>query len=168
MNAETHEFSNPTSVIANTYTSTEDLTITVEILEDWIPEPEHMSEGAAGVDIRAAIKGTKTIQPNETVMVSTGLKVGIPKGFFGMLVPRSGLASKIGIVLANTVGIIDSDYRGELMVPMINKSEKSYDLIAGNRIAQFILIPYIPFKAVYTGVNTTTRGSGGFGSTGVE
>ena len=170
MNINTDEFNNPTTVVATSYTHSdnEQPSIRVEIMESWIPEPNHATTGSAGVDIVASVKGSKTLQPQETWMVSTGLKLEIPKGYFGMLVPRSGLASKSGIVLANTVGIIDSDYRGELLVPLINRSDEPFIIKSGHRIAQLLLLPYIPFKAVYTGVNKTDRGEGGFGSTGVE
>jgi dUTP pyrophosphatase len=170
MNIKTDEFSDPTSVIANTYNHSGDEmpTITVEIMESWIPEPKHMTEGSAGVDIIASVKGTKTIKSGETEMISTGLKLGIPKGYFGMLVPRSGLASKSGIVLSNTIGIIDSDYRGELLVSLYNRSDKSFEIKSGYRIAQLLLVPFVSFNAVFEGVDNTERGDGGFGSTGVD
>jgi dUTP pyrophosphatase len=170
METNTNEFDNPTTVVATSYTHIEGEhpTIKVEIMESWIPEPTHMTKGSAGVDIVASVRGSKTLMPKETYVVSTGLKLEIPEGYFGMLVPRSGLASKSGIVLANTVGIIDSDYRGELLVPLMNRSEEAFEIKSGYRIAQLLLLPYIPFKAVYTGVDKTDRGDGGFGSTGVE
>jgi dUTP pyrophosphatase len=169
MNIETHEFNNPNSVVTESYNHPDGKTptISVEITESWLPEPKHMTSGSAGVDIVASVKGTKTLRPNETVMVSTGLKLGIPEGYFGMLVSRSGLASKQGIGLANSVGIIDSDYRGEVLVPLVNRSDVNFELKSGQRIAQLLLVPYIAFNAVYSGITETTRGDGGFGSTGV-
>lgn len=133
--------------------------------------PTRGSEQAAGLDLYALdderLAYPININPHETVMVHTGISIAIPNGFFGGVYPRSGLASKKGLRPANCVGVIDSDYRGEVMVALHNDSDKPKTIMPGDRIAQLIIQPYE--VAVFNKVDDlddTDRGSGGFGHTG--
>lgn len=129
--------------------------------------PTYGSEFAAGADLYACIDETVTIESGETVLIKTGLAMEIPTGYAGLIYARSGLATKRGLAPANKVGVIDSDYRGEIMVALHNHSSISQTIEKGERIAQMIITPYI--LGVYNVVDeldTTSRGEGGFGSTG--
>ena len=134
-----------------------------------IPMPEYATQGSAGLDLRACIDEPLTINPQETKLVSTGLSIYIkdPK-FAGVIMPRSGLGHKHGIVLGNLVGLIDSDYQGPLMVSCWNRSNQIYTLAIGERLAQFVVVPVV--QAQFTIVNdfndATVRSIGGFGHTG--
>lgn len=120
--------------------------------------------GDAGIDLRSLT--AEEIMSNEIVMFDTGICVEIPEGHFGMIVPRSGLGSK-GITVANSPGIIDSTYRGEIKVALINHSRKSYMVEVGDRIAQLVIVPFVvPRLDRVNTLSETDRGSGGFGSTG--
>ena len=124
---------------------------------------------AAGADLRAVSDGPITIRPNETVLVHTGLAMEIPEGLVGLVYARSGLASKRGLVPANCVGVIDSDYRGEIMVALHNHSEKTQTIESGERIAQLVIAPYISAEFIEAdSLSETDRGQGGFGSTGTK
>ena len=129
--------------------------------------PSRGSEQAAGYDLYAAIEGPITIAPHTTVKIGTGLSFELPNNTFGAIFARSGLATKKGLAPANMVGVCDSDYRGEYIVPLHNYSNESQTIESGERIAQLILMPYIPmvFEEVEE-LNDTQRGGGGFGSTG--
>jgi dUTP pyrophosphatase len=134
-------------------------------LHDVLCSPEYRTKGSAGADLKASKECV--LLPNQTLVVSTGISLAIPEGFVGLLFPRSGLASR-GITLANSVGVIDSDYRGEIMVPMVNRSTDPVVLNHGDRIAQIVFIPVTQFPFVVAeNLGDTSRGSGGFGSTGV-
>ena len=129
--------------------------------------PTYGSEFAAGADLYACIDEAVTIESGETVLIKTGLAMEIPTGYAGLIYARSGLATKRGLAPANKVGVIDSDYRGEIMVALHNHSSISQTIEKGERIAQMIITPYI--LGVYNVVDeldTTSRGEGGFGSTG--
>ncbi|MBP5683767.1 MAG: dUTP diphosphatase [Bacilli bacterium] len=128
--------------------------------------PTYGSDFAAGADLYACIDDTITIKKNETVFVPTGLSMEIPEGMAGLIYARSGLACKKGLAPANKVGVVDSDYRGEIMVALHNHSKENYELQDGERIAQMIFTPY--YKGVFKEekLSDTKRGSGGFGSTG--
>ena len=129
--------------------------------------PKHANEGDAGLDLRA--KEPVLIEPGKTGRVGTGLKMAIPEGYFGMVAPRSGLAAKHGITMANTPGIVDSGYRGEVKLPLHNLSNRPYVVEEGERVAQMILVPYISAKCRQVDdLGETERGTGGFGSTGKE
>lgn len=131
--------------------------------------PTYGTACAAGADLRAVCDGEITIEPGATVLVHTGIAVEIPEGLVGLIYARSGLASKRGLAPANCVGVIDSDYRGELMVALHNHSNEPQVIESGERIAQFVLAPYI--CAVFTETDSLTdtdRGAGGFGSTGTK
>ena len=130
--------------------------------------PTYGSAGAAGADLYALPEGDPiTIAPVETVFIHTGLSMAIPEGYVGLNFARSGLASKQGLAPANKVGVIDSDYRGELMVALHNHGDIPRTVEPGDRIAQFLIMPVITahFIEVDT-LDETRRGSGGFGSTG--
>lgn len=129
--------------------------------------PSRGSEKAAGYDLYAAISEPISIRPHETVKVGTGLSFELPDETFGAIFARSGLATKQGLRPANCVGVCDSDYRGEYIVPVHNDTDDEQIVQPGERIAQLILMPYIPmiFEEVEE-LNETERGNGGFGSTG--
>ena len=130
--------------------------------------PQHGSEYAAGYDLKACIQDEIAIWPHSTVKISTGIKLAIPDGYCGLIMPRSGLASKKGLRPANTPGLIDSDYRGEIIVALHNDSPEVQRVVRGDRIAQLVIIPYmkIHFNPVDS-LDETDRGEGGFGSTGI-
>ena len=129
--------------------------------------PTRGSEEAAGYDLYAAINETTSIPPHSTVKIGTGLSFELPTGTFGAIFARSGLATKMGLRPSNCTGVCDSDYRGEYIVAIHNDTNEEKVINPGERIAQLILIPYIPmtFKEVED-LSETDRGSGGFGSTG--
>ena len=128
--------------------------------------PTYGSECAAGADLYACLDEPIVIKKNETVFVPTGISMEIPDGLCGLLFARSGLASKKGLAPANKVGVVDSDYRGEVIVALHNHSKENYELQNGERIAQMVFAPY--FKGIFKEekLSETKRGSGGFGSTG--
>ena len=125
------------------------------------------SEEAAGVDLHACITEPIYISPHETIKIDTGIAIELPKGTFGAIFARSGLATKEGLAPANKVGVIDSDYRNSIVVALHNHSNVSRIINLGQRIAQLVVLPYIPieFKEVNK-LSDTERGLGGFGSTG--
>lgn len=131
--------------------------------------PTYGTQYSAGADIYALLEEDVIIKPGETFLVKTGISFEIPNGYVGLIYARSGLASKSGIAPANKVGVIDSDYRGELMVPLYNHSDKDFKLEHGLRIAQLVIAPYIQveFEEVEE-LDSTERGHGGFGSTGLK
>lgn len=135
-----------------------------------IPMPHYGTEGSAGLDLRAALEETLVLNPGETKLIPTGLSVYIEdNNLAAMILPRSGLGHKHGIVLGNLVGLIDSDYQGELMVSCWNRGDKPFTMEIGERIAQLIIVPVVQaeFEIVEDFV-ATDRGEGGFGSTGTK
>ncbi len=131
--------------------------------------PTYGSDFAAGADLYAAEPQSVSIAPGETVLIHTGLAMQIPEGYGGFLYARSGLATKKGLAPANKVGVIDSDYRGEIMVALFNQSSETRSVEPGERIAQLVIAPYL--KASFSEVHEladTRRGEGGFGSTGTK
>ena len=129
--------------------------------------PAYGSEKAAGADLYAAISEKITIEPQKTVLIPTGIAMEIPDGFVGLIYARSGLASKKGLAPANKVGVIDSDYRGEIMVALHNHSSEAAEVEGGDRIAQIVLTPYLTADfEVADSLSETERAGGGFGSTG--
>lgn len=123
------------------------------------------STWAAGIDI--ATNESKELYPDEVHLFKTGLKIAIPGGYFGLLASRSGLGIKRGLVIAQGIGVIDADYRGELMIPIRNVSDEDQYINSGDRIAQLIIIPHaVPDLVVVDSLEETKRGEGGFGSTG--
>ncbi len=131
--------------------------------------PEYATSGSAGLDLSACISEDIVVKPGEIVMVNTGIAIQIPhSGIGGFIFPRSGLSSKYGISLANCVGVIDSDYTGELICPVINHGSSDYTIKCGDRIAQIVFLPVLKVKLQEAeNLITTERGSGGFGSTGI-
>ncbi len=129
--------------------------------------PVYGSEFAAGADLCACLDAPLTIAPGETVFVHTGLAMEIPVGYAGLVYARSGLASKRGLAPANKVGVVDSDYRGELMVALHNHGTEAQTIEDGERIAQMVITPYLTAQFFETEeLSDTVRGTGGFGSTG--
>ena len=130
--------------------------------------PTYGSEFAAGADLYALTNGeTVRFSPGETKMIHTGLAVEIPVGYAGLIYARSGIATKRGLAPANKVGVIDSDYRGEVMVSRHNHSDKEQEIADGERIAQLVIAPFLAAKFCETEeLSDTARGEGGFGSTG--
>ncbi len=133
-----------------------------------LPLPDYASSGSAGMDLRAAAPQDIILQPGERMLVSTGLKLEIPENFEGQVRPRSGLAIKHGITLLNTPGTIDSDYRGEVKVILINLGKEPYTIRRGDRIAQLIVARVSRAQVVKVSeLSDTRRGGGGFGHSGV-
>jgi dUTP pyrophosphatase len=135
-----------------------------------IPMPHYGTQGSAGLDLRACLESTLVLNPGETKLIPTGMSIYIEdNGLAAMILPRSGLGHKHGIVLGNLVGLIDSDYQGELMVSCWNRGDKPFTMEIGERIAQLIIVPVV--QAEYEFVDefkATDRGEGGFGSTGTK
>ncbi|TNC91615.1 dUTP diphosphatase [Thalassolituus sp.] len=135
---------------------------------DSIPMPEYATSGSAGLDLRACLEEAVTLAPGDTVLIPTGLSVYIEDpSLAGFILPRSGLGHKHGIVLGNLVGLIDSDYQGQLMVSCWNRGKDSFTIEVGERLAQFVLVPVIQaaFEVVEE-FQETERGTGGFGHSG--
>jgi len=132
-----------------------------------LPLPSYMSDGAAGMDIFAAVDGDLTIQPQEFVLVPSGLAVAIPEGFEGQIRARSGLAVAHGLAVINAPGTIDSDYRGEIKVALINLGKKPFTIRRGDRIAQMIINRVSRAQwDLKESLDETERNEGGFGHTG--
>lgn len=131
------------------------------------PLPEYATEGAAGMDIRAYLEAPLVLKPLERFLVPTGIFIELPKGFEAQVRPRSGLAIKQGLTCLNSPGTIDSDYRGEVRVVMINLSNEEQTINSGDRIAQMIVhsVERVKWKTVKK-ISTTKRNEGGFGHTG--
>ena len=133
-----------------------------------IPLPEYATEGSAGMDLRAALEQNTTVEPGETLLIPTGISIFIEdKNMAAVMLPRSGLGHKHGIVLGNLVGLIDSDYQGQLFVSCWNRGNNSFTIDIGDRIAQLIIVPVIQadFEVVENFIDSE-RGSGGFGHSG--
>ena len=130
--------------------------------------PEHATEGSAGMDLRACVDDTLVLAPGAVELIPTGLAMYIADpGLAGMILPRSGLGHKHGIVLGNLVGLIDADYQGQLFVSCWNRSEQSYSIQPGERIAQLVIVPVVRAQfEVVSEFEASNRASGGFGSTG--
>ena len=129
--------------------------------------PERGSVSAAGYDLFADVAEDTTIQPHETKMIGTGLAMEIPEGYFGGIFARSGLSAKEGLRPANCVGVVDSDYRGEIKVALHNDGEQARVITPAEKIAQLVVVPFlsVDFNEV-SNLSDTVRGHGGFGSTG--
>lgn len=141
--------------------------INIKKLDDRAIIPTYGSEFAAGADLYACMDEAVTVEPGQTVMVHTGIAMEIPAGFAGLVYARSGLASKKGLAPANKVGVIDADYRGEIMVALHNHGVSAQTVDPGERIAQLVIAPYIVGAFLQVDeLSDTVRGEGGFGSTG--
>lgn len=131
--------------------------------------PKYASEEAAGADLKAAISEEMVIKPGERALIPTGIKIELPKGFEAQIRPRSGLAYKHGISLVNSPGTIDSDYRGEIGVILINHGNESFIIHPQMRIAQLVLAPVVQATFIQNAELTSSqRGEGGFGHTGTH
>ena len=131
--------------------------------------PTYATDGASGMDLRAFTDEPITLKPMERRLLPTGLFVQIPEGYEGQVRARSGLAIKHGIGLVNSIGTIDSDYRGELKIPMINFGNESFTINSGDRVAQLVIAAYERVEPIIVSVlDETDRGEGGFGHTGVK
>lgn len=132
--------------------------------------PSYATPGSAGVDLHAFLKEELIVEPGQIVRVPTGIAIELPKPSIGAFIfARSGLASKYGLTLANGVGVIDSDYRGEIQVAVINHGKEIVRVCNGDRIAQMVFLPvYLAEFQVVNELDQTVRGSGGFGSTGIQ
>lgn len=129
--------------------------------------PLRATAGSAGYDLCADLDAPRTLFPGETFPVPTGLAMAIPQGYGGFVFARSGLAVKHGLAPANCVGVIDSDYRGEVLVALRNHGVSPFTISPGDRVAQLVLLPvFTPGVAEQDGLPGTARGTGGFGSTG--
>ena len=135
-----------------------------------IPLPEYKTSGSAGMDVRACLDNSITLKPGKTEMIPLGFAMHIhDANVAALIIPRSGLGSKHGIVLGNLVGLIDSDYQGELMVPAWNRSNEEFQILSGDRIAQMVIAPVIQANFQVVGdFEETERGEKGFGSSGVK
>ena len=128
--------------------------------------PTYGTEYSAGADLYALLDEDLEIKPGETIMIGTGLAMAIPTGYAGLIYARSSLGSKKGLAPANKVGVIDSDYRGEIKVPLFNQSKETQIISKNERIAQIIFTPYLKVNFQETDeLDDTTRGTGSFGST---
>ena len=137
-------------------------------LGDSIDLPEYATTGSAGLDLRACLESDITIAPGETVLIPTGLAIHIDDpSLAAVLLPRSGLGHKHGIVLGNLVGLIDSDYQGQVFVSCWNRSQTPFDIVIGERVAQMVFVPVaqVAFEQVEE-FTSSDRGEGGFGHTG--
>lgn len=147
-------------------------TVDVKVLDarmgTTFPLPDYATEGSAGLDLRACLDAALTLAPGETSLIRTGLAIHISDpAFAGLVLPRSGLGHKHGIVLGNLVGLIDSDYQGEIMVSCWNRGQAAFTIEPGERIAQYVLVPIVQaeFRLV-DAFTESNRGAGGFGSSG--
>ena len=133
------------------------------------PLPAYATEGSAGMDVRAFLTAPVTLLPGERALIPTGLYIALPQGYECQIRPRSGLAIKHGISLVNSPGTVDSDYRGEIGVIVINHSDKPFTVNDGERICQMVIAPYtrVGWKQVES-LDETERGAGGFGHSGVK
>lgn len=134
-----------------------------------LPLPAYETDGAAGLDLRAAIVLPVTLAPGERVLVPTGLAMQLPQGFEGQVRPRSGLALRHGVTVLNAPGTVDSDYRGEVSVVLINHGNEPFTVTRGDRIAQLVVAPVSHVRLSEVAVlDETARGAGGYGSTGIS
>jgi dUTP pyrophosphatase len=129
-------------------------------------EPTYATNGSAGADLRAYLDDPVTLAPGERAALPTGMRLEIPAGYEGQVRPRSGLAARHGITLLNAPGTVDSDYRGEVKVILINLSDTSYTVQPGDRIAQLVIAPVQQATFETASIADSVRGEGGFGSTG--
>jgi len=140
------------------------------LMGDSIPLPEYETDGSAGVDLRACLEEKSILEAGMSQLIPIGFAMYLEDpALAALVVPRSGLGSKHGIVLGNLVGLIDSDYQGELMVPAWNRSEKDFEINPGDRIAQMIIVPVVQARFnIVDSFEETLRGDKGFGSSGIN
>ena len=142
--------------------------INVKLLRPGAQMPTYGSAEAAGADLYACLTEAVTIQPGQTVLIPTGFALEVPKGCAGLIYARSSMGVKRGLAPANKVGVIDSDYRGEIMVALHNHSPQAQVVEKGERVAQIVITPYVTATFVEGDLDETERGAGGFGSTGTK
>ncbi len=146
------------------------LQVELKILDDRLKEsmPAYASTGSAGLDLRACLEAAITIQPGETTLIPTGMAIHLANpAYAAMILPRSGLGHKHGIVLGNLVGLIDSDYQGQLFVSCWNRSKEAFVMNPMERMAQLVIVPVVQASfSVVDEFDASERGEGGFGSTG--
>lgn len=139
----------------------------IQILRDGAVIPEYKTSGSAGMDLTACLTEPLLLPKGEVVLVPTGLAMAIPEGYEGQIRPRSGFSTKQRILIPNSPGTIDSDYRGEILIPLLNLSGSDFLLEPGTRVAQMVIQAVVKFPIqVVLELGSTERGSGGFGSTG--
>ncbi len=132
-----------------------------------IPLPSYETQHAAGMDVRAAVSEPLTLEPGKRALVPTGLRIALPEGYEAQIRPRSGLAIKHGVILPNSPGTIDADYRGEIRIIIANLGEEPFVINRGDRIAQMIIAPVTKVEwQIVQSLSETQRGAGGFGHTG--
>lgn len=144
-------------------------TVNIKKLNENAIIPTYGTEFSAGADLYACMESAVTINPGETSFIKTGIALEVPVGYAGLIYARSGLACKKGLAPANKVGVIDADYRGEIMVALHNHSNEAVNVEPGERIAQLVITPFL--TAIFNEVDElsdTVRGEGGFGSTGTK
>lgn len=176
---ESDTFSNPTSQVVSSsiYSNIDNFELnsftylpkdTVKVVSTKFDLPSKATSGAAAYDIRSV--QSVTIEPNQTAMIGTGLYLDIPDSIFGMLVPRSGLSTKHGVTLANSIGIIDSDFTGEVKISLKNSGNVAFTVNEGDRVAQLIFMTHLSpdLVSVKTLTKETSRNPDGFGTTGVK
>lgn len=146
--------------------------VDVKILDERLKSkmPSYATEGAAGLDLRAMLDAPLTIDPGQTVLIKTGLAIHLGNpNYAALILPRSGLGHKHGIVLGNLVGLIDSDYQGELMVSTWNRGQEPFTIEPMERLAQLVIVPVVQMQMnIVDDFESSTRGEGGFGSTGTH
>lgn len=146
------------------------MNVKLKQLDDRFPIPEYATSGSAGLDLRACMDESLVVKPGETILIPTGIAMHIDDpNVAAMILPRSGLGHKHGVVLGNLVGLVDSDYQGQVMISCWNRTHKTFVIGVGDRIAQMVFVPIIrpTFVVVDGEFETSSRGRGGFGSTGV-
>ena len=145
------------------------MNVNIKKLNENATVPTYGSPYAAGADLYACIDSDVTINPGETLLIKTGIAIELPIGYAAFIYARSGLASKRGLAPANKVGVVDCDYRGEIMVALHNHSTVEQTVARGERVAQMVIAPYITAEFIETDtLSDTVRGEGGFGSTGTK
>lgn len=141
--------------------------VKIKILSEFAKMPEYATDGSLGMDLSAAIEVPVTIKAGERELIPLGFAIKIPEGYGAFVFPRSGLSFKQGITMCNSVGVIDTDYTGEVKVAAINVSKEDYTINPGDRIAQLVFLPVEKAKLIEAdSLESTERGAGGFGSTG--
>ena len=141
--------------------------VNIKKIKEGAVVPTYGSEFSAGADLYACLDCGVTVAPHATLLIPTGLVMELPEGFAGLIYARSGLAAKKGLAPANKVGVVDSDYRGEVMVALHNHGDVAQTVANGDRIAQMVITPYLAAEFVIADeLSATVRGEGGFGSTG--
>ena len=143
--------------------------VNIKVLNEKAILPTYGSTYSAGADLYACLDGAVTIEPGEAALIHTGLAMEIPVGYAGLIYARSGLATQKGLAPSNKVGVIDADYRGEIMVSLFNHSKEKRTVEPGERIAQLVITPFITADwNMVSELEETDRGAGGFGSTGAK